>query len=93
MFLIENPVHDVIFLASILGIIIAVIEIYIHRVKWGYIIAPLTYIFNVFAYNFFLHFHLMSEEFAESWSGVVRLHALFLAIAYIIIESIYRNKK
>jgi len=94
MFLpIKSPIHDIIFLASFITIIITLIELYRHRDKWGYILAPLSYLVNVFAYNFFLHFHLMSVNFAEHWSGVVRLHALFLAVAYIIIESAYRNKK
>lgn len=86
MDLLKSPIHDIIFIVSFLGIILAIVELKYHPDRRAYIIAPLTYLVNVFLYNFALHFNLISYSYLEIWSGIVRLHSLFLFIAYIIFE-------
>ena len=87
-----NPVHTLIWFISFFGVIISIIQMLRHRDNWGYIIAPFSYILNVFLYNLALHLVFVwnivniNSQSLEIWSAVVRLHSLLLAIAYIIIQ-------
>lgn len=86
------PIHTIIFAVSFVGIIIAVVQIYLHKELFGYILLPLTYLVDVFLYNFVLHATFiwgadwLSLSQLEFWSGVVRLHSLFLIIALIVFQ-------
>jgi len=92
-----DPIHTIIWIVSFIGIIISLSAIYFRRDRWGYVIAPLTYLVNVFFYNTALHATLvlnignMTLQQLDFWSSVVRLHALFLAIMYVIFRAVRRN--
>lgn len=101
MDLIINPIHSVIFFVSFCGIVISLILFYYDRKNWGSVIGPFSYFLNVFVYNLFLHLKyvagidLISYNGLIFWSGVVRLHSLFLFMSYILVRPlrIQRQKK
>lgn len=94
MDIIADPIHTIIWLISFIGIIISFLSIYFYREKWRYIIPPLTYLINVFFYNLAFHATLLFNignitiEQLDIWTSVVRLHAVFLAILYIVYRAI-----
>jgi hypothetical protein len=63
----------------------------------GYVIPALTYFINVFLYNTAFHvtfiwgMDILTPYQLEIWSGVVRLHSLFLLIAYILVQPVRRK--
>jgi len=95
---IVNPIHMVIWLTSLLGILISLFFIYKYNRKRGYIVGPLTYFINVFLYNlvlystFILGLNIFSLNQLQVWTDVVRLHSLFLFISFIIFQPV-REKK
>ncbi len=92
--LIPNPIHTIILIISLIGVIISIIQMVRYPHRLGYMIAPFTYLLNTLFYNIALHLslyaniNLLSSSGLETWSSVVRLHSLFLFIAYIIIQPI-----
>jgi len=93
-----NPIHTLIWFISFIGIVISIAAIYFNKGRWGYILAPFTYLVNVFLYNTVLHativYNIGNVTFQqlEIWSAVVRLHAMLLAILYIIFRISARGK-
>jgi hypothetical protein len=93
-----NPIHSVIWLVSFIGLIISIAYIIKYKEKRGYGITALTYFLDVFLYNSVLHlqlvwgFHFLTLQGLEIWSGVVRLHSLFLLISFLLIAPSARNK-
>jgi len=93
-----NPVHTIIFVTSFVAIIISIMVLICYKKRWVYIIGPLTYFINLFIYNLFLHLTYVSHlglltfQQAEFWSGVVRLHSLFLFISYVIVQPLIRKR-
>ena len=89
-------IHTFIWLISFFGIIIGLLWMRNHTQK-GYVIPALTYFINVFLYNcafhatFVLGMDILTHEQLEIWSGVVRLHSLFLLIAYILVQPVRRR--
>jgi hypothetical protein len=96
--IIISPIHTVIWLTSFVGILICIFFMYKYDRKRGYIIGPLTYFLNVFFYNCALYatyqlgMDILTFNQLEIWSGVVRLHSLFLFIAFIIFQPVRSNK-
>jgi hypothetical protein len=92
--LLLNPIHTVIWGVSFVGILISFLWMHIHKERRGYAILPLSYFLNVFFYNLALHmvYGLHTDVFTlqqlEIWSGVVRLHSLFLLIFYLIFQPV-----
>lgn len=86
--LIDFSIHKLILIVSFFGIVVSVIQFFRYPHRIGYMIAPITYILNVFSYNLALHYGLLNFQNLEIWSGIVRLHSLFLFIIYIIIQPI-----
>lgn len=92
-----SNVHTIIFILSFLGVIVSILEMYWHKEYVGYILAPFTYLVNLFLYNLFLHLNLVwginlvSLQTLITWSSVVRLHSLFLFIAYILLQPTIRR--
>jgi len=92
-----SPIHIIIWAISLLGILISLFFMYKYDRRRGYIISPLTYFLDVFFYNlalyatYILSINVLTFNQLEIWSGVVRLHSLFLFIAFIIFQPV-RNK-
>lgn len=93
-----SPIHTVIWLVSFLGILVSLFFMWKYDTKRGYIIGPLTYFLDVFFYNLALHatyvfgLDIFTFQQLEIWSGVVRLHSLFLLIGFIVFQPV-RTKK
>jgi len=93
-----NPIHSFIWLVSFIGIIISIIYMFKYKNHKGYAVAALTYFLDVFLYNLALHstlvwgINILNFQRLEIWSGVVRLHGLFLLISFLIIAPIARRK-
>lgn len=89
----NNQIHNLIFLVFSIGIIVSLIQLYRFPRRWGNIIAPLTFFLNGFMYNLFLHFAWINIVNLEFWSGIVRLHGLFLIIIYVLYEPVGKRIK
>jgi hypothetical protein len=95
--IILSPIHTVIWLTSFIGILISLFFMYKYNRKIGYLIGPLTYFLDVFLYNCALYAtYALGTSFLtlnqlEIWSGVVRLHSLFLFIAFIIFQPVRKR--
>jgi hypothetical protein len=93
-----NSIHTAIWIVSFFGIIISLFFMWKYDTKRGYIIGPLTYFLNVFFYNLALHMKyvfgidILTYEQIVVWSGIVRLHSLFLLIGFIIFQPVRSNK-
>lgn len=93
-----DSIHTIIFIGSMISIVITLIWMYFHKHEWGYGIAPLTYFINVFLYNLVLHLtYITHTQFLtvhqlEIWSGIIRLHSLFLFLALVIFQPTRRHK-
>lgn len=92
-----SNIHTIIFILSFIGIVLSIFQMYFHKEYIGYILAPFTYLIDLFLYNLFLHLNLVwgisivSLEGLEVWSSVIRLHSLFLFIAYIVLQPTIRR--
>lgn len=84
-------IHPVIFIVSIIGIIVATIWMSLHKDHWLIAVPPLSYFLHVFIFNVVLLLGLIPWEELETWSGIVRLHSLFLFIALIIFYPIRKK--
>lgn len=93
-----NPIHTTIWVVSFVGLIISIVYIIINKEKTGYGIAALTFFLDVFLYNLALHgkivwgFDFLTLKQLEIWSGVVRLHSLFLLISFLIIPELVKKR-
>jgi hypothetical protein len=87
-----NPIHTIIFAISFFGLVISIIVWCYAKERRGYLVAPISYLINVFAYNVALYLTvvadvpILSPQGIEWWSGIVRLHALFLCIGFILAQ-------
>ena len=94
-----NPIHTLIWAVSFLGIVISLFFMWKYDKKRGYIVGPFTYFLDVFFYNLVLHatyiwgMDILTFNQLELWSGIVRLHSLFLLIGFIIFQPVRSNKK
>jgi len=92
--IILSPIHMVIWIVSFIGILISLFFMYKYNRRIGYLIGPLTYFLDVFFYNCALYAtyawgtSILTFNQLEIWSGVVRLHSLFLFIAFIIFQPV-----
>jgi len=80
-----KQIHNIIWLASFIGIIVSFICAWRRRQYIGYIVPPFTFFINAFLYNLSLFMYqydiyTVSSKTLEIWSGIVRLHAIFLLI-------------
>lgn len=78
-------------LGSFGGIIICILLLTRHVNKKGYIIAPLTFFIDSFLFYLTIelaeyNIYLVAPQEILFWSTVVRLHALIILLAYVIIE-------
>jgi len=93
-----SPIHMIIWAVSFFGILVSLFFMYKYNKKRGYIVGPLTYFLNVFFYNFALYstyvlgLDILTFQQLEIWSGVVRLHSLFLLISFIVFQPVRSNK-
>jgi hypothetical protein len=76
---------------SLAGIIISILFLTKHGNKKGYIIAPFTYFIDAFLFYLTIelaeyNIYIVAPQQILFWSTVVRLHALIILLAYIIIE-------
>ena len=96
-----NPIHTFIWVVSFIGILVSFLWMRVHKERRGYAILPLSYFLNVFFYNLVLHatfvwgMDISTFNQLEIWSGVVRLHSLFLLLFYLIFQpiAVMRTKK
>ena len=96
-----NPIHTFIWVVSFIGILVSFLWMHVHKERRGYAILPLSYFLNVFFYNVALHMKyvfgidILAYEQIVIWSGVVRLHSLFLLLFYLIFQpvAVMRVKK
>lgn len=92
--LVLDPIHYVIWVTSFFGILVSLFFMYKYNRRIGYLIGPITYFLDVFLYNcflfatFMLGADILTFQQLEIWSSVVRLHSLFLFIAFIIFQPV-----
>lgn len=90
MFVEFQPIHNIIWFASFVGIVVAFICIKYRKKSSGYAIGPLSFFLNAFLYNLGLFMYqwdntpFINLKILEVWSGIVRLHAIFLLIIILI---------
>ena len=93
-----NYIHTIILITSFFAIIVSIVSIVYDNDSWKYVIGPLTFFVNAFLYTVFLHIKyvchvdIVSYEFIVYWSGVVRLHSMFLLLSYAVIPLIKKRK-
>ncbi len=94
----QNPlIHLILFIGSFLAIILCVVLLTRRGNKKGYILAPLTYFIDLFAFNVVMYLRayygieLLNFQELFNWSSIIRLHAFIVLLTYVLVEP-SRNK-
>jgi hypothetical protein len=94
----QNPlIHMILFGGSFIAILICILLLTRKGNKKGYIIAPLTFFINLFAFNVVIYLKtyynidFINFQTLFDWSSIIRLHAFIILFASVLIEPT-RNK-
>lgn len=86
-----DPIHTVILVLSLMGLLMCLAWLASHPHKHGYIWLPLLVFANMFAYNVVLYAHFnwsfcpLTLTQLEMWSAVIRVQVILSLMAYVLV--------